>query len=88
MPARGRLGSGSSPEHMPYSGPVPEPIAVAGGLGSGSSPEHGVCAGLNPAHVLYSGLVPEPSAPRRHRTARAARPMSVHFNSDLKKAFV
>jgi hypothetical protein len=53
MPARGRLGSGSSPEHMPY-----------------------------------SGLVPEPSAFWRHRTARAARPMFFHFNSDLKKAFV
>ncbi len=78
MPARGRLDSGSSPEHVLYSGPVPAPIAVVVGLGSGSSA----------AHRLYSGLVPEPSAPRHHRTACAARPMSFHFNSDLKKAFV
>ncbi|MEY3906063.1 MAG: hypothetical protein RIR59_886, partial [Pseudomonadota bacterium] len=60
MPARGRLDSGSSPEHVLYSGPVPEPIAMAGDLGSGSSPEHGVCAGLSSAHRMYSGPVPEP----------------------------
>ncbi|MFM1982794.1 MAG: hypothetical protein RJB22_1513 [Pseudomonadota bacterium] len=70
-------------------------MPARGRLGSGSSPEHEVCAGLSSAHRLYSGLVPEPSAfwrvfgaPRRHRTAHAARPMSFHFNSDLKKAFV
>ena len=88
MPARGRLDSGSSPEHVLYSGPVAAPIAVAGDLGSGSSPEHGVCAALNPSHRLYSGPVAEPSAPRSHRTARAAQPMSFQFSSDLKKAFV